>query len=191
MKTEQREILGFTVPITGVCETLAELVSASGGEDVVVKDNNNFVLAHSHFTIVRRKIVDTLKALTGIKPQTEKQGNKEVVTETEAEYLARLRTELGADVMDSYEGQIQTAVGAIPVDYTPGTRGSGDSAKPAKKWLDAVDQLTKDGKYDALLAKSGISTDQPADDLKVALANWIKNAVTAAQQAAAKTALSL
>lgn len=191
MKTENKDILGFNVPVVGIAETLNEAVAAAGSEEAVLKDFNSNVLAHSHYTILRRVIVKTLVALTGVKLLTEKEGEKEVVTETEGEYLARLRTELGEDVIENYAKDVALACSNVKVDYTPGVRGSGATAKPAKKWLDMVAQVKTEGKWDSLISKSGISTDLPEDDQVVAAANWIKAAVTAAQQAAAKTALAI
>jgi len=191
MKTENKEILGFTVPVVGIAETINEAITAAGSEEAVLKDFNSNVLAHSHYTILRRVIVKTLVSLTGIKLLTEKDGEKDVVTETEGEYLARIRLELGEDIVENYSADVALACKNVPVDYTPGTRGSGATAKPAKKWLEAVEQIKKDGKWASLLAKSGISTDQPDDDQVIAAANWIKAAVAAAQASAMKSALSI
>lgn len=191
MKTENKEILGFVVPVVGIAETLSEAITAAGSEEAVLKDFNSNVLAHSHYTILRRAIVKTLVGLTGIKQLTEKDGDKDVVSEKDGDYLTRLRAELGEDVIENYAADIAKVCAAIKVDYTPGVRGSGNGGKPAKKWLDAVEQIIKEGKWDSLLAKSGLDVDQPEDDLKIAAANWIKDIVLAAQVAAAKTALAI
>lgn len=190
MKTENRNILGFNVPIVGIAETLGEAVAAAGSEEAVLKDFNNNVLAHSHFTIVRRVITKSLVELTGIKLLTEKNGDKEVVVESEGEYRDRLEGQLGADVLESYEAAIAEKVSKVTVDYTPGVRGTGEGSKPAKKWLAYFDQLVAEGKLDAFVAKHGIDASLEGDELKFAVANKVKAIVTAKLAEAAKSALA-
>lgn len=189
MKTETRELLGFNVPVVGIAETLAEAVTAAGSEDAVLKDFNSNVLAHSHYTILRRAIVKGLVQLTGIKLLTKKDGDKDVIDETDGEYRARLETQLGEDVLNSYATQISDLVSKIPIDYVPGTRGSGGDSTPAKKWLAYYDQLKAENKLDAFCAKNGITATNE-DELKIAVANKVKAIVTAKVQAAAKEALA-
>ena len=74
MKNEQREILGIPVMITGICETLAEAIAAAGSEQAVLNDYNANVLAHSHYTEVRKVICAKLAEVTGIKRLTKKHG---------------------------------------------------------------------------------------------------------------------
>lgn len=196
MKTENRELLGFTVPINGICETLAEAITAAGSEDAVLKDYNNNVLAHSHYTIARRAIVNKLIELTGVKMKTETTGTgdsaKTVVVEKESEYIARLETELGEETLKEFNSQIASVVGAIPVDYTPGVRGAGATAAPAKKWLAYYDQLVTEDKLDAFCSKHGITVEgKDVEVLKVEVANKVKEIVTAKLAAAAKQALDV
>lgn len=188
MKTETRELLGFNVPVVGIAETLPELIAAAGSEEAIVKDANNQTLAHSHFTILRRVITKTLVQLTGIKLKTIKEGDKEVIDETDGEYRARLESEVGEDVLESYASAIADACGKVLVDYTPGVRGAGGSATPAKKWLAYYDQLVAENKLDAFCAKHGITGVD--DELKFAVANKVKQIVTTKMQEAAKQALA-
>lgn len=192
MKNIEKELLGFTVPVTGVCETIAELVTAAGSEEVVVNDNNNQVLAHSHFSVLRNVIVAKLEEATGVKRKTVKNKlvEKDGDEETHGKYRARLDEELGEEVVNSYAVAIASACGAVAVDYKPGARGSGESAKPAAKWLAYWDEAVKQGKLDAYLAKFGIDTTKTEDEQKVDFANAVKKKVTAAMQAAAQTALA-
>jgi len=192
MKTENRELLGFNVPIVNICETLEECIAAAGSEAEVVKTYVGDVLAHSHYTVARRHIVKTLVELTGIKQLTSKVKEKEVVTETDGEYIARLESEIGEDVLKSYEKQVAAAVGKVAVDYAPGTRGSGGSATPAKKWLAYYDALKQDEtKFSAFCSKHDIDTSSDEETLKIAVANKIKDIVSAKLALAAKEAMDV
>jgi hypothetical protein len=191
MKTENREILGYTVPIVGIVETLAEAVAAAGSEETVLKDYNNNVLAHSHYTIVRRAITKKLVELTGIKQRTEKDGDKDVIVERDAEYKARLESELGEEEVAKFEKAIAEVIGAMPVDYTPGTRGAGGTAAPAKKWLDYYDQLVTEKRLDAFCQKHSIDQSVDEAQLKNTVALKVKEVVTAKMEAARKQALEV
>lgn len=188
MKTENKELLGFTVPVVGIVETLKEAVEKAGSEEAVLKDYVSNVLAHSHYTVLRRVIIKTLVAATGIKQKTEKDGEKEVIVEKDAAYVARLETELGEEVLQGFNKQIAEECAKITVDYTPGTRGSGTST-PAKKWLAYYDQLVEEDKLDGFCQKHGI--DQTADEetVRINVANKVKDIITAKMAAAAKEAL--
>lgn len=190
MNTQTKELLGFNVPVVGIVETLAEAIKASGSEEAVVKDYNNNVLAHSHYTILRRIIVKKLVELTGIKQLTEKDGDKDVISEKDAAYIARLETEIGEEELKKHEKAIAEACGAVPVDYTPGTRGSGSgSATPAKKWLAYYDQFVVEGKLDAFCEKHGIDQSTDEETLKIAVASKAKEIVLRVQAEALKAAL--
>lgn len=192
MKTETRELLGFTVPVVGMVETLQEAISAAGGEQNVLNDYLNNVLAHSHYSVLRREIVKQLEKLTGIKRKTVKEGEgdkaKDVIAEKDGQYIARLETELGEDAVKSFESAIADACGKIPVDYSVGTRGS---ATPAKKWLAAVDDLITAGKFEKFLAKVGIEGDPTDESTKVAAANKIKDLVAEKAAEAMRAAVSI
>lgn len=197
MRNETRELLGFKVQITGVCDTLAEVIAAAGSEDAVVKDVNAQTLAHSHFTILRRKIVAELVKLTGVKQLVKKVGTgaeaKEVIDEKDAAYIARLEEELGAETLKTHEAAISAVCAGVPVDYKPGTRGSGGSGAPAKKWLAYYDQLVAESKLDLFCERNGINPDGDLseEDLKIAVATKVKDIVTAQMEAAAKAAMDV
>jgi hypothetical protein len=192
MKTITKELLGFNVPVVGVCETIAELVTAAGSEEVVVNDNNNQVLAHSHFGVLRNVIVTQLEKATGVPRKTVKNKlvEKDGEEETQGKYRARLDEELGEETVQAIQAQIAEACEKIPVDYTPGVRGSGESAMPAKKWLELYDQAVTENKVDYYVAKLGVDATLTGDELRIAFANAAKARVTAAMQAAAKNALA-
>jgi len=193
MKNETKELLGFNVQVTGICETLQECIEKSGSEEAVRKDYINNVLAHSHYTILRRNIVSVLVKETGLKQKTmkEKTGDKEkeVIIEKDAAYIARLETELGS--LKQYESKINSVCAAIPVDYTPGTRGAGGAGVPAKKWLAYYDQLVTEEKLDAFCQKYEIDGSMPEDELKFAVAGKVREIVVAQQEAAAQAALNV
>lgn len=192
MKNENRELLGFSVPVIGIVETMQEAVAAAGSETAVLKDFNNNVLAHSHFTILRRAIIATLVKETGTKMLTKKVGEKEVIDEKESEYIARLESDLGEETMKSFGPAVAAACSAIPVDYSPGTRGSGASATPAKKWLAYYDQLVTEEKLDAFCEKNGITVEGvDTETLKITVANKVREIVSAKLAAAAKEALAV
>ena len=189
MKNEVKELLGFNVQITDIVDTLDEAIQAAGSQEAVLKDYVSNVLAHSHYTIARRIIVKKLEELTGIKRFTEKKDEKEVVVEKDAEYVARLETELGEEKLASFEKDISAAVAAVPVDYTPGVRGTGEGSVPAKKWLAYYDQMVTEGKVEFYCEKWGIDPAQDEQSLKYALANKVREVVTAKMKAAAAEAL--
>jgi len=189
MKNETKELLGFNVLVVGIVETLKEAIEKAGSEEAVLKDYVSNVLAHSHYTIARRAIVKKLEELSGIKRLTKKDGEKEVVIEKDAEYIARLETELGEDKLRSFDTDVSAAVAAIPVDYTPGTRGSGEGSVPAKKWLAYYDQMVTEGKVEFYCEKWNIDQNQDEESLKYALANKVREVVTAKMKAAAAEAL--
>lgn len=191
MKTETRELLGFNVPVVGIAETLQEAISAAGSEAEVLKDLNNNVLAHSHYTILRRVIVKTLETATGVKRNGVTEGEKFTVTEKDAVYIARLEEELGTDELKTHEAAVADACSKISVDYKPGTRGSGESRAPAKKWLAYYDQLVSESKLDLFCEKHSIDGTQAEEDLKVEVANKVKEIVTARMAAAAKEAVDV
>lgn len=194
MKNETRELLGFKVPVVGVVETLDEAVSAAGSTEQVVKDYNANVLAHSHFTVLRRVIVATLEKLTGVKRtgKTVGEGDAAKFTPTEKEgvYVARLEAELGEEVLQTHAQAIAAECEKIPVDYKPGVRGTGEGAAPAAKWLAYYDQLVKEGKLDRFCTKYQIDTTQDEADLKVDVANKARELVLAATKAAEQKAMA-
>lgn len=191
MKTETRELLGFNVPVVGIAETLSEAISLAGSEDEVLKDLNNNVLAHSHYTILRRVIVKTLEQATGIKRKGTQEGEKFTVTEKDAAYIARLEEELGAEELAKFNASVAAECQKIPVDYKPGTRGTGEGRVPAKKWLAYYDQLVSEQKLDLFCEKHGIDGTQAEEDLKVEVANKVKEIVSARMAEAAKAAVDV
>lgn len=192
MKNETKELIGFNVPIIGVVETLKEAVEAAGSEENVLADYVSNVLAHSHYAVLRRAIVGVLVTSTGIKRKTKTVGEgekaKEVIDETEGEYVARLETELGEDALKQFEGAVAEACGKIKVDYTVGTRGS---TTPAKKWLAAIDDLKAQGKFDAFCAKFEIDQSQDEESVKCAAANKLKDLVNEQMKSAMKSVTAL
>lgn len=195
MRNETRELLGFKVQVTGICDTLAEVIKAVGSEEGVVNDVNNQTLAHSHFTILRRKIVAKLEELSGVKREGffEGEGEKKkwVVTEKDAAYVARLEETKGEEWLKLQEGTLSSMCAAVSVDYKPGTRGAGGSATPAKKYLAYYDQMVAEEKLDLFCERHGIDSAQEEDALKVAVANKVKELLAAAQAEAMKKALDV
>ena len=195
MRNETRELLGFKVQVTGICDTLAEVIKEVGSEEGVVNDVNNQTLAHSHFTVLRRKIVAKLEELSGLKRdgvfEGEGEKKKWVVTEKDAAYVARLEETKGEEWLKSQEGTLSTMCSQVPVDYKPGTRGAGGSAMPAKKYLAYYDQMVAEEKLDLFCERHGIDSSQDEEALKVAVANKVKELLAAAQAEAMKKALDV
>jgi hypothetical protein len=190
-KSIKKEILGFTVLVVGVAESLKEAVELAGSEEVVLNDFNNQVLFHSHYTGLREKIVSKLAELTGIPRLTEKKGDKDVIVEKDAEYIARLESQIGEDGLKAHESAIAELVAGIPVDYKPGTRGTGTSGVPAKKWMAVYGQLKTEGKLDAFAAKYSVTLtgDEEADTILIA--HKAKEVVDAIQKAASQQAFAV
>lgn len=178
MKTENRELLGFNVPVVGIVETLKEAIESAGSEDNVLGDYVSNVLAHSHYAILRRVIVSVLEKQTGVKRKTKTTGEgekaKTVIDETDGEYVARLESDLGEEALKAFESAVAAECAKVKVDYTVGTRGS---ATPAKKWLAAIDELKQQGKFEAFCAKFEIDITQDEETVKVAAANKLKDLV--------------
>lgn len=192
MRNETREILGIEVMIVGIADSLSEAITLAGSESAVLNDYNSQILAHSHFTEVRRVICAKLTEITGIKRLTKKHGEKEVFNETELAYVDRVREELGEEGFAEHIGAIQTAVAALQVDYKPGTRGSGGStAKPAKKWFDYVAALKSAGRFDDFVSKNNLLRENMSeDDLNLAVALKVKDIVTEQEKAARAAAVA-
>lgn len=194
MKSVNKEILGFNVPIAGVAETSAELVSACGSDERAVELANNYILYHVHFSKVRSKIVAKLEELTGVKREGQEEGEGEdkkfVVTEKDQEYIGRLEEQLGEAGLKAHEGVIAAMVGAMNVDYTQSARGSGVAAAPAKKWLAYYDALVEKGKLQDFIAKHSIATEGLTDEaIKLSVVNKVKTLVTEATRAALAAAV--
>jgi hypothetical protein len=180
MKSVNKEILGFNVPVSGVVETLDEAVLAAGSPERVVDMFNNYVLFHQHFGKIRTAVVKKLEELTS-KPRTQDtEGN---VDEKDSEYIARLEEE-GVNLSE-FESVIGELVAGMPVDYKQPVRGSGGSSTVAKKWLAAVDTLIEEGKYERFVAKYKLDFDGLSEDeQKQVAARKVKEVITNAQRAA-------
>jgi hypothetical protein len=187
MKTVNKEILGFSVGVVGVAETIPEFVEAAGSEERLVDLANNYVLFHQHFTKLRNAIVKTLVELTGIKLETEEKDGKTIITETAEEYVGRLEEESANPLQ--FADQVNSAVGAMPVDYKQPVRGLG-TTKVAQKWLAYYDAMVEAGKLDAFVEKHDLTLPADEEAAKIVVANKVKEIVTHAQQAALKTALA-
>lgn len=186
MKSVNKEILGFNVPVSGVAETVEELVSACGNGERAVELANNYILFHVHFSKVRTKIVAFLEEKTGVKRESETTGEgddkKTVITEKDAEYIGRLEEAQGG--LTQYAEDIAKLVADMPVDYTKSV-STGVTSAPAKKWLAYYDSLVEAGKLDAFIAKHSIATDGLSEEaIKLAVVAKVKSVVEAAAKAA-------
>lgn len=178
MKSVNKEILGFNVPVSGVVETLAEAVQAAGSEERVVDLTNNYVLFHSHFGKLRTAIVKKLVELTGVKQEVDKDGK---IVETDQEYVSRLEDE-GVQ-LEQFTDAIAALVASVPVDYTQTVRGTGEGSKIAKKWLAFYDAMVEQNKLETFCAKNKIATEGVSEEeLRVIVAAKVKEIVTAAQR---------
>lgn len=187
MKTLNKELLGFEVPIVGVAENLAELVELCGGEDRVVALANNYVLYHQHYTKGRDLIIKTLVEKSGIKLEVDDKGK---VTEQDTEYVGRIEEELKG--LSQFEADVASALETLSVDYKQPVRGIGGTGAVAKKWLAYYDGLVEDGKLDTFVAKHELDLEGLDDEgVKNLVAKKIKEVVKRAEQAALAAATSL
>jgi len=187
MKTVVKEVMGFEVEYTNVPETLVEAVSLMGSEQEVLDAVVDQVIFHKANGVARNRIVAKLVELTGLKPLTEKDGEKEVVVETPQKFVNRVRAELGDEVVDSHAPAFRHL--AATIDWSPAARGS-STGKVAAKWLVYVDQVTEAGKLDAFCSKHGIDTELPTEILRATVALKIKSIVEAQQALAVKNAMA-
>lgn len=187
MKSVNKEILGFNVPVSGVAETTAELVAACGNDERAVELANNYILFHVHFGKVRTAIVKLLEEKTGVKRESVTEGEgenaKTVITEKDAEYIGRLEEQLEGGLTQFNEAVAERVAG-MPVDYAKSV-SSGVASAPAKKWLAYYDGLVEANKLQAFIDKFSIATDGLSEEaIKLAVVAKVKDLVTKATAAA-------
>jgi hypothetical protein len=188
MNTVVKEVLGFEVEYQNVPETLVEAVQMCGGEQRVLDALIDQVIFHKQNGIARNRIVAKLAEVTGVKPLTEKDGEKEVVVETAQKYVNRLRAELGDEIVDSNAPALRHL--ATQIDWSATERGSG-TARVAAKWLAAVDQLVEAGKFELFCTKYGIdAANLPEEVLRPTVALKIKSIVEEQAAQALKNAMA-
>lgn len=191
MSTITKEVLGFSVPVVGVADSLTQLAEFAGSEQRALDFANNYVIFHKHLGTLRSAIVKKLVEVTGVPLLTKKEGEKEVVDETEADYIERLEEELGGEgSLAKYDADIQAVCNAISVDYKVTVRGTGAGSKPAQKYLTMASAIVEAGKAEAFIAKFGLDVDDSTDDQTrlFVIANKVK-AIMVEQQKAAAAAL--
>jgi hypothetical protein len=156
MKNSTTSVLGFDVPVSGVVETLPELVEAAGGEQPVVDLMVGYSNAHKTNTEARGAVVEALEKVTGIKRATEnvKSPTKadpnrtvEKFSESEQTYADRVRAETQQTTEQLWTA-IASEVGTIPFKVigearTGSTRVGKEDAKKAETLLAAGDDMWK------------------------------------------------
>jgi hypothetical protein len=162
MKTSTTSVLGFeNVPVSGVPETLAECVSAAGGEQNLVDQWVGFVNAHRTNTEARGIITDTFEEVFSIARSTKQKAtpsksdpNKttEVYDESEQQFSDRVRAETKQTTEQIWEAitasdawKNNTTDGAIPFKAIGAPRGSG-MGRLAKQDTTNAETLIKAGK---------------------------------------------
>ena len=188
MSTINKEVLGFEVPVVGVADSLAQLAEFAGSEQRALDFANNYVIFHKHLGTLRDAIVEFFVKETGVKMLTKKEGDKEVVDETPAEYIERLEEELGGEgSLVKYQPKIVEVCNNLAVDYKVTVRGTGASSKPAQKYLTMASAIKEAGKLDAFIVKYGLDVTADTDETTVLymVANKIKSVMVEQQRAAA------
>jgi len=199
MKTLNKEVLGFDVPIVGVAEDLNELLLLAGGGNADMSEAEqeaarksgaekvyaaaiNYVHFHVHYTKVRAKVIETLVAKSGVKQSVDKEGN---VDEKDVEYVGRLEDEKGgAGSLEQYAADIVAALENMPVDYSQSSKGGG-SGTIGKKYLAYYDKMVEDGKLDAFVAKHGLEIEGLDEEAtKQVVGAKVKELVKAAERSA-------
>lgn len=188
-----KELLGFQVNINGVATSLAELGTLAGSEERALALANNYIFYHVFYGEVRDAIVAKLVELTGIKLLTKKneKTGKEVVDETNEQYIGRLEDE-GVNLSE-HAAAVAEAVNALSVNYAVQVRsGGGGGSRLAKKYLVVADAIIEQGKVEAFANKYGVDVDGlEGDELKVVIANKVKELQRKAEQEAAAKAVAL
>ena len=188
MNTVVKEVVGFEVEYQNVPETLVEAVQMCGGEQRVLDALIDQVVFHKQNGVARSRIMAKLVELTGIKPLTEKDGEKDVVVETPQKYVNRIRAELGDEAVDAFAPQLRHL--ATQIDWAATERGTG-TTRVAGKWLAAVDQLVEAGKFELFCTKYGIdAANLPEEILRPTVALKIKSIVEEQAAAALKNAMA-
>lgn len=193
MSTINKEVLGFDVPVVGVADSLTQLAEFAGNEQRALDFANNYVIFHKHLGTLRDAIVAFFVKETGVKMLTKKEGDKEVIDETPAEYIERLEEEMGGEgSLAKFQDQINSLCAAIAVDYKVTVRGTGASSKPAQKYLTMASAIKDAGKLDAFIAKFGLDVPADTDDTTTLymVANKIKSVMIEQQKAAAAALVS-
>lgn len=139
-------MLGFDVPVSEWPETLAECITAAGGEDKMIDGWTQYIKFHKTNTAARSAVVDALEEVLGVKraTKTEKVGDKEVekFTESEQTYADRAVAQSGKTRNEVWD-LIKENVGVIPF-RAEGREGVGRLAKQdtvkAQTLIDAPDK---------------------------------------------------
>lgn len=154
MKSTTTSVLGFDVPVSGQPETLAECVTAAGGEQVVADQYVGYSNAHKTNGDARGAVTDALEKITGIKRATEtvKSPTKadpnrtvERTSESEQTYRDRVAAELGKSTEELWT-MIKDEVGVIPFKCvgearTGSSRVGKEDSKKAETLLAAGDAM--------------------------------------------------
>lgn len=178
MKDLQKELVNFKVNVVGVAETLPELIEKCGGEERVVDLVNAHILAHSHYTKLRKVIADVVETVTTIKGKDK---------ETVQSYVSRLEEDYEGDVYGDCAEQVLAKTAEVPVDYTARERGEGGSSAPAKKYLAIIDQLIEQNRYEEFLAKYDLRDEEfelDSDEQKAIAAHKAKEIIREREKAA-------
>lgn len=154
MKDTTTSVLGFDVPVTGVPTTLAESVTAAGGEEKLVAAYVDYITYHKTNTSARSAVVDALEEVLGIKRKTRidktttsKGVVKEVekYDESEQTFADRAVPQSGKTRPEVWD-LIKESVGAIPFQ---GMAREGGVGRLAKQDTEQAGTLIKEGKWQA------------------------------------------
>lgn len=148
MKNTNTTVLGFDVPVSEFPETLAECVTAAGGEDKLVSGWTDYVKFHKTNTSARSAVCDALEAVLNIPRATETTKTKtgkevEKYTESEQTYADRAVAQSGKTRAEVWD-MISETVGVIPFRGEVREGGLGRLAKQdtvkAQTLIDAADK---------------------------------------------------
>ena len=181
MKDGTTSTLGVDVPVSGIPTTVAELIEAAGGEQILVDKVNGWAIAHNTNTEARGRITDKLEEVTGETRKTRQKGSPtksdpnntiEVYDESEQTFTDRVCA-MKDWTREQMWSAIGVQVGTVPYKLVgeprvggPGRVGKEDAKKAETllnggeaMWKQAVQLLLqKNPGLEIPLAESGLPT---------------------------------
>ena len=203
MRNVKQRSMGFEINKPYI-ETTAELAEAMGVTPEVAEVKvwdlvNQQYSVHNWLVKLRTEVTKALGEEIGVERAHEVDADgKKSFKETEGQHLARIEEKADEDnivLTEAYADKVQEIADGIAYDFKATARGTGSSAKPAKKWLGYVDAIVERGKLEVACEKYGIAValdedNKPTEATTFALATAIKVEVTEKAKAAEQGALA-
>jgi len=155
MKDGTTSTLGVDVPVSGIPTSVAELIEAAGGEQILIDKVNGWAIAHNTNTEARGRITDALEEVTGESRKTKQKASPtksdpnntiEVYDESEQTYTDRVCA-LKSWTREQMWDAVGAKVGTVPYKLVGEPRAGGpgrvgkEDAKKAETLLNGGDKM--------------------------------------------------